>query len=97
MTEEQQTLLTTLETRVRQLMLLCTSLREDKETLEHLLDEKEKALNETQRSLSELEARYNNLKLAGLVAYGKKDIREAQQTLSSLVREIDKCIELINE
>ncbi|NLT04535.1 MAG: hypothetical protein GXY09_11815 [Bacteroidales bacterium] len=97
MTEEQQKLLTTLETRVRQLMLLCKSLREEKEVLEGTLANKDKALEAAQQNLSELEARYDNLKLAGLVSFGKKDVKEAQQTLSSIVREIDKCIELINE
>jgi cell fate (sporulation/competence/biofilm development) regulator YmcA (YheA/YmcA/DUF963 family) len=97
MTEEQQKLLTTLETRVRQLMLLCKSLREEKEALEGALVNKDKALEAAQQNLSELEARYDNLKLAGLVSFGKKDVKEAQQTLSSIVREIDKCIELINE
>ena len=97
MTEEQQKLLTTLETRVRQLMLLCKSLREEKDALERASADKDIILKSTQQALSEMEARYNNLKLAGLVSFGKKDVKEAQQTLSSIVREIDKCIELINE
>ncbi|HBL73255.1 MAG: hypothetical protein GX619_09645 [Bacteroidales bacterium] len=97
MTEEQQTLLTNLETRVRQLMLLCKSLREEKDALERASADKDIILKSTQQALSEMEARYNNLKLAGLVSFGKKDVKEAQQTLSSIVREIDKCIELINE
>lgn len=97
MTEEQQTLLTNLETRVRQLMLLCKSLREEKDALERASADKDIILKSTQQALSEMEARYNNLKLAGLVSFGKKDVKEAQQALSSIVREIDKCIELINE
>lgn len=78
-------------------MLLCTSLREEKEALERATAAKDTALETAQKALSEMEVRYNNLKLAGLVSFGKKDVKEAQQTLSSIVREIDKCIELINQ
>ena len=97
MTEEQQKSLTKFETRVRQLMLLCESLKEENKSLLTQLRSRENALQVTEKALREMTASYDNLTLAKMVSFGKTDIKEAQQTLSGLVREIDKCIALINE
>jgi len=97
MTEEQQKSLTTFETRVRQLMLLCETLREEKNALLIQLRSRETALLEAEKALREKTASYDNLKLAKMISFRKTDIKEAQQSLSGIVREIDKCIALINE
>jgi len=97
MTDEQQKLLTNFETRVRQLMLLCNSLKQDKAQLEKALGAKESALKEAKESIQELNTRYDNLKLAKMISQGGTDVKGAQQRLSKLVREVDKCIALINE
>ena len=97
MTDEQQKLLTNFETRVRQLMLLCDSLRRDKAELEKALDVKEIKLKEAKDNIHDLTIRYDNLKLAKMISYGDTDVKGAQQRLSRLVREVDKCIALINE
>ncbi|HEY5498755.1 MAG TPA: hypothetical protein VIK20_00075 [Bacteroidales bacterium] len=97
MTDVQQKLLTNFETRVRQLMLLCESLRNDKAQLEKALSAKEVALKEAKENILDLTTRYDNLKLAKMISYGETDVKGAQQRLSKLVREVDKCIALINE
>jgi len=97
MTEEQQKLLTNFETRVRQLMLLCESLKQENQRLSIKLESKEKTLADSEKVLRDLTASYDNLKLARMVSFGKIDTKDAQQKLSGLVREIDKCIALINE
>ena len=97
MTEEQQKSLTTFETRVRQLMLLCETLREEKNALLIQLRSRETALLEAEKALREKTASYDNLKLAKMISFRKTDIKEAQQSLSGIVLEIDKCIALINE
>lgn len=97
MTDEQQKLLTNFETRVRQLMLLCDSLRRDNAELEKALEVKEIKLKEVKENIQDLTIRYDNLKLAKMISNGDADIKGAQQRLSKLVREVDKCIALINE
>lgn len=96
MTDEQQKVLTNFETRVRQLMLLCESLRQDKADLEKTLNVKEIALKEAKENIQDLATKYDNLKLAKMITQGESDVKGAQQRLSRLVREIDKCIALIN-
>ena len=97
MTDVQQKLLTNFETRVRQLMLLCDSLRHDKAELENALNAKEAALKVTRENIQDLTIKYDNLKLAKMISHGETDVKIAQQRLSKLVREVDKCIALINE
>ncbi len=78
-------------------MLLCESLKEENKSLLTRLSSHETALQEAEKALRQMTANYDNLTLAKMVSFGKTDIKEAQQTLSGLVREIDKCIALINE
>ena len=44
-----------------------------------------------------LEVRYTNLKMARTISIHDKDINDTKQRLSRLVREVDKCIALLNE
>jgi len=97
MTDEQQKILTNFETRVRQLMLLCESLKLEKNELEKALESSDVALRKSEDAFRDLATRYDNLKLARMVSFGKSDVKSARQKLSGLVREIDKCIALINE
>lgn len=97
MTGEQQKLLTNFETRVRQLMLLCDALRNDKAELEMALKVKETELKEAQNVARDLATKYDNLKTAKTFAPADADVKSAQLRLSRLVREVDKCIALINE
>ena len=54
MTEEQQKTLTNFETRVRQLMLLCESLKEENKSLLTRLSSHETALQEAEKALRQM-------------------------------------------
>jgi hypothetical protein len=97
MTDEQQKILTNFETRVRQLMLLCESLKQEKQELQDSLESRNMALRKSEETIRDLTNKYDNLKLASMVSFGKSDVKGARQRLSGLVREIDRCIALINE
>ena len=58
------------------------------------LDEEIKQL---QVSRKELEEQYTDLKTARTLSLYDKDIKDTKQRLTSLVREIDRCIALLNE
>lgn len=78
-------------------MLLCGSLKREKAEFEKALVAKEITLKDAKENIRNLTIRYDNLKLAKMISSGEKDIKGAQQKLSILVREIDKCIALVNE
>ncbi|MDP4270710.1 MAG: hypothetical protein Q8909_11375 [Bacteroidota bacterium] len=97
MTDEQKKLLNNFEARVRQLMLLCESLREENALLKRTVAQKEEEILVVESSYKELLSRYDNLKLAQGIAMSEEERRNAKARYTKLVREIDKCIALLNE
>jgi FtsZ-binding cell division protein ZapB len=70
-----------------------------KEEVKILNDKNEKLvseLDEANENYRELEEKYNNLKLSGSLLAETGDPGEAKKRISQIVREIDKCIALLN-
>ena len=65
-------------------------------TLKKQLSEKETEIERLETSRKDLEVRYTNLKMARTISLYDKDIKDTKQRLSNLVREVDKCIALLN-
>lgn len=97
MTDEQTKMVANFEARVRQLMFLCDSLKQENVNLKLLFAE-QKALNESLTEENEqLKNKYDNLKMAKIISIGRNDFSKVKKRLSNLVREVDKCIALLNE
>jgi hypothetical protein len=52
-------------------------------------------MQQLQHDYNELEATYTNLKQARIISLYDKDVNDTKQRLSKLVREIDKCLDLL--
>ena len=78
-------------------MYLHDELKHENAKLKQLLAEKDDEVKRLEDSRNELEAMYTNLKMARTLSIHDKDISDTKQRLSKLVREIDKCIALLNE
>ena len=97
MTEEEKKLLNSFETQLRHLIYLHDELKREIAELKKLL-ENEKLKNEkVQAQYDELEVSYTNLKTATAISLNGSDVKETKLRLSKLVREVDKCIALLNE
>ena len=97
MTEEEKKLLNSFETQLRHLIYLHDELKRENAELKTLL-ENEKLKNEkVQAQYDELEVSYTNLKTATAISLNGSDVKETKLRLSKLVREVDKCIALLNE
>ena len=97
MTEEEKELLNSFETQLRHLIYLHDELKRENAELKKLL-ENEKLKNEkVQAQYDELEVSYTNLKTATAISLNGSDVKETKLRLSKLVREVDKCIALLNE
>lgn len=96
MTEEDKKLLSTFEARLRHLMYLHDELKRENIEMKHLLEEKEAELQKVQESYKELQDSYANLKVAKTISVNDNDVKDTKQRLSKLVREVDKCIALLN-
>ena len=78
-------------------MFLHEELKQENANLKQLLIQKDDEIKQLEQSRKELEALYTDLKMARTISLYDKDIKDTKQRLSSLVREIDKCIALLNE
>ena len=55
------------------------------------------ALAEKEAQIAQLEAQYADLKAARILSIHDNELRDTKQRLAKLVREVDKCIALLNE
>jgi FtsZ-binding cell division protein ZapB len=84
------------ETRVRQLLLAYKALQKENDELYSLADEKDVAIEALKAENEQLKKQYANLKLAKMIQVGDNDIKTADQRFMRLLREVDKCIALLN-
>lgn len=97
MTDDQVKMVANFEARVRQLMFLCDSLKQENADLKSLLVG-QKALNESLTEENEqLKNKYANLQMAKIISVRQNDFSLAKKRLSNLVQEVDRCIALLNE
>ena len=105
MTDEEKKLLSTFEARLRHLIYLHDELKRENTELKQLLQAKEEECGKVradykekvQAQYDELEVSYTNLKTATAISLNGSDVKETKLRLSKLVREVDKCIALLNE
>ena len=97
MTEEEKKLLKTFETHLRHLIYIHDELKRENAELKKLLDMEKLKNEKVQAQYDELEVSYTNLKTATAITLNGSDVKETKLRLSKLVREVDKCIALLNE
>lgn len=97
MTDEGKQLLSTFETRIRHLIYLHEQQQRENAELKRQMEEMEEARRKLQADYDELSQRYTDLKTATAISLDGSDVKETKQRLSKLVREVDKCIALLNE
>ena len=97
MTEEDKKLLKTFEARLRQFMFAHEELVRENVALKEKISEKEIEIAKWESSYNNLKDMYTNLKMARIINLHDHDIEETKQRISKLVREVDKCIALLNE
>ena len=97
MTEEEKELLKTFEARLRHLIYLHDEQRRENARLKELLNACRADCAASQAAYRALEKRYTDLKTATTISLNGSDVKETKLRLSKLVREVDKCIALLNE
>lgn len=96
MSQEPEQQLKILETRVRQLILAYRDLKAQNAQLEQTIVARDKALEQLQAQVATAEADYARLKTAKMMEISNGDLNEAKARIARLVREVDKCIALLN-
>jgi hypothetical protein len=96
MTEEQIKIAANFEARVRQLMFLCDRLKLANADLEVRLAAQQVSNESLREENANLNTKYNTLMMARIISVKQDDLKGAKNRLSKLVREVDKCIALLN-
>lgn len=96
MTKDEATLLHRLETQVRLLLqrykeleVLCHILQTEKVQLQQ-------QLAETQKESAQLREDLSKLKMAKILEVTDTDVKDTRNRVNKLIREVDKCIALLN-
>ena len=97
MTEEQLKIVRNFEVRVRQTLFLCDKLKEENAGLQLKLTEQKSANDSLREENTQLQLKYDNLQVARLISASREDFKTTKNRLSKLVRDVDKCIALLNE
>lgn len=96
MTLEEEKKLHQFETRVRQLVLKHKSVVEDNNKLRIMLDERDTQINALKNQVAEIEKQYATLKMAKMIEITSAETESAQKRIAKLIREVDKCIAMLN-
>lgn len=96
MTAEENILVKTLESRLRLLIDKYNRVKVENEELYAMVTGHENRIDALLKENENLRSQYANLKLAKMIEIGDDDIRNAKTRLSKLVRDVDKCIALLN-
>ncbi len=96
MADKHEKLLSELEFRMRQLMYLCDSLKEENQELKVQLEEKKREVVRANSELEQLNSKFANLKFANTLAgVDLEDVVKTKKRLSKLVQDVEKCISLL--
>ena len=85
-----------LQLRIRQVVELYRKERIENEELKKKSIELEEKLKFDDNRLNDLEEKYNKLKISKALIVSSNDVHDAKLKVNRMVREIDKCIALLN-
>ncbi len=97
MTAEERERLSAFEAKLRYLISRYEQTIEENGKLKQQLQQAEEAREQALEEYRILEKRYNDLKTAATISLDGSDVRQTKLRLSQLVRDVDKCIALLNE
>ena len=97
MTEEDRLLLVDLKANVQQLFQEYNRLENEKKELQEIIAGLRNEMDKLKQEKIELGRKQEKLELAISILSGKDESRLARQRINKIVREIDKCIALLNK
>lgn len=96
MTEEERQSMKRFEAKVRQAIAQMRVLQQENADLYEELESKDEELKTLKAQLAQSKNDYNNLKLAKMIEVSDADIKESKLKISHLVREVNKCINILS-
>ena len=85
------------QTRVRQLILQYQQVKKENEELYAMVEDNENRIKQLEDELSSEQQNYKALKTARMLEVSGQDVESAKEILAKLIRDVDKCINLLRE
>ncbi len=95
MTQEEETLLKQVKSRVQQLIFQDQRLQQRCASLRQQLEQRDQKIAQLENDLKSMKSQYANLKIAKTMELTEEDSRAAHRRLTNLVRQIDECLALM--
>ena len=92
MATDLQTRLNSLKAKTQVLVEKYAALEDERRRLEAMLAERDEAIGQRDRIISDLQSRIGYLKASVTVSPSREDVEQTRSLIAGLVREIDKCI-----
>ena len=96
MTKADEIVIDNFESKLNRLMEAHTQLKAENRQLRAKIDQQSVELDELRKQHTSLTQSYTDLKLSKIINMEDSDIENTRKRLSKLVREVDKCIALLN-
>ncbi|MEI8112789.1 MAG: hypothetical protein WCI54_04130 [Bacteroidia bacterium] len=97
MTDQEKNLLVDFKAKVKQIIAKNEALKQEKNQLDGKIGDLEKTISQIHQENSLLQKKYDNLKLAKMLLASDDENKDAKNRIQKIVREIDKCIALLNK
>lgn len=86
----------TFATRVRQMILKFQEVKQENTELYAMVDERDARIRELEQQLAQAKMDYDSLKMAKMIEISDSDMDSAKKRLAKLIRDVNKCITLLN-
>ncbi len=96
MTSEERQSMKKFEAKIRNVLAQFRVLKQENSDLYTELGNKDEEIKQLKAKLARSQNEYNNLKLAKMIEISDSDIKESKTKISKLVREINKCINILS-
>jgi len=97
MTDLEKNLLIDFKLKVKQIIAKHEMLKQEQNQLLGKIGDLEETINKLRLENRSLEQKYDNLKLAKMLLASEDETKDAKSRIQKIVREIDKCIALLNK
>lgn len=94
---QNENVLATFQTRVRQLILRFQEMKKENEELYAMVADNERKIAVLEAQLAQKERDYQSLKMARMLEISDNDLKDSKERLAHLIREVNKCIAVLSD
>ena len=94
---QDEKVLTTFQTRVRQLVLRFQEVKKENADLYAMVEDNDKRIKELEEKLTQMEKDYQSLKMARMMEITDGDLEGAKARVASMIRDVNRCIDVLKD